>query len=193
MGESLSGFRPEVIQTWRFRCKTEHVEVNQVALGLEGKKAIVDEVAVIAAKATSAVLAEYRGLTVAELTSLRVKARQQGVYIKVVRNTLARRAVEGTDFACLQPALVGPVICAFSLNEPATAARVLKEISKGNDKFKVTALAFEGKLMDGKQLDFLASLPTKDEAYAMLARTLLEIPSKVARVLQAVADQKQAA
>ena len=164
-----------------------------MALGLEGKKAVVDEVAVIAAKATSAVLAEYRGLTVAELTSLRVKARQQGVYIKVVRNTLARRAVEGTEFACLQPALVGPVICAFSLNEPATAARVIKEASKGNDKFKVTALAFEGKLLDGKQLDFIASLPTRDEAYAMLARTLLEIPTKLARVLQAVVDQKQAA
>ncbi len=180
-------------QTWQFRCKAEHVEVNQVALGLEGKKAIVDEVSAIAAKATSAVLAEYRGLTVAELTSLRVKARQHNVYIRVVRNTLARRAVEGTEFACLQPALVGPVICAFSLNEPASAARVLKEVGKGNDKFKVTALAFEGKLMDGKQLDFLASLPTKDEAYALLARTLLEIPTKFARVIQAVADQKQAA
>lgn len=164
-----------------------------MALGLEGKKVIVDEVSAIAAKATSAVLTEYRGMTVAQLTSLRVKARQENVYVKVIRNTLARRAVEGTDFACLQPALVGPVIVAFSLNEPASAARVIKELAKGNDKFKVTALAFEGKLLDGKHLDFVASLPTKSEALATLARTLLEIPSKVARVLQAVADQKQPA
>ncbi len=164
-----------------------------MALGLEGKKAIVDEVSAVVAKATSAVIAEYRGLTVAQLTDLRVKARQNNVYVKVVRNTLARRAVEGTEFACLQPALVGPVILALALNEPATAARVLKEAGKGNDKLKVTALAFEGKLLDGKQLDFVASLPTKDEAYALLARTLLEIPTKVARAIQAVADKQQAA
>lgn len=164
-----------------------------MAMGLDGKKAVVEEVSAIAAKATSAVLAEYRGLTVAELTSLRVKARAQGVYIKVVRNTLARRAVEGTDFACLQPALVGPVVCAFSLNEPSSAARVLKDVAKGSDKFKVTALAFEGKLLDGKQLDFVASLPTKQESYALLARTLLEIPTKLARAIQAVADKQQQA
>ena len=164
-----------------------------MALGLEGKKAIVDEVSAIAAKASAAVLAEYRGMSVAQLTTLRVKARSQGVYVKVVRNTLARRAVQGTDFACLQEAMVGPVICAFSLNEACSAARVFKELTKGNDKLVVTALALEGKRLDAKQLDFVASLPTKTESYAMLARTLLEIPSKFARVIQAVADQKQAA
>lgn len=162
-------------------------------LALEGKKAIVEEVAGVVAKASAAVVAEYRGLTVAQLTDLRVKARQQNVYVRVIRNTLARRAVEGTEFACLSDAFVGPVICAFSLDEAPAAARVFKEAVKGNDKLVVTALAFEGKKLAGKDLDFVASLPTKNESYAMLARTLLEIPSKLARAIQAVADQKQAA
>ena len=173
-------------------------------LTLEGKKAVVAEVKEIASSALSAVVAEYRGISVSDMTDLRNKAREAGVYLRVIRNTLAKRAVEETEFACMQDAFSGPLIFAFSLEAPGAAARLLKNYAKGNDKLKVTALAIGGELLDPAQLDVVASLPTKDEALAMLmsvmqapigklVRTINEVPTKFVRVVAAVRDQKQAA
>lgn len=174
-----------------------------MALGIEAKKQVVAEVSDIANEALSAVVAEYRGLTVADMTTLRVKARESGVYLRVIRNTLAKRAVEGTDFACMQEAFTGPVLCAFSTNEPGAAARLLKEFSKDNEAMNVTALAIGGKLLGADQIDAVASLPTYEEALAKLmsvmngpitklTRTLNDVPGKVVRVVAAVKDAKQA-
>ncbi len=179
-------------------------EVNNVALGLEGKKQIVAEVNEIASGALSAVLAEYRGMTVEQMTALRVKARESGVYLRVVRNTLAKRAVEDTEFACLNDALVGQVISAYSLEEPGAAARLVRDFAKDCDKLVATAVAVGGKLHGPEQLEAVAKLPTKDEAIASLmsvmngpvtklARTLNEFPSRITRVINAVKEQKQAA
>lgn len=173
-------------------------------LSLEGKKAVVAEVNEIASGALSAVVAEYRGIGVSDMTELRVKARETGVYLRVIRNTLAKRAVEETEFACMQEAFVGPLVFAFSLEAPGAAARLLKDYAKENGMLKVTALSIGGKLMGPEQLDAVASLPTKDEAIAMLmsvmqapvgklVRTINEVPGKLVRVLAAVRDQKQAA
>jgi large subunit ribosomal protein L10 len=178
--------------------------VNNVALGLEGKKAIVAEVSEIASTALSAVLAEYRGMTVEQLTELRVKARENNVYLRVVRNTLAKRAVENTEFACLNDALVGQVICAFSLEEPGAAARLVRDFAKDCDKLVTTAIAVGGTLHGADQLAAVAKLPTKDEAISSLmsvmngpvtklARTLNEFPSQITRVINAVREQKEAA
>ncbi len=173
-----------------------------MALGLEAKKQVVAEVSEVANQALSAVVAEYRGLTVAEMTDLRVKARENGVYLRVIRNTLARRAVEGTEFACMQDALTGPVICAFSQDDPGAAARLLKDFSKDNDTMQVTALAIGGELLGADQIDAVASLPTYEEALAKLmsvmngpitklTRTINDIPGRVVRVVAAVKDTKQ--
>lgn len=174
-----------------------------MALNLEDKKAIVAEVNQAAAGALSAVIADYRGLTVAQMTELRKQARAQGVYLKVVRNTLARIAVRGTEFECLHDALVGPTILALSLEDPGAAARLFKEYAKTNDKLEVKALAVGGVAYGAADIDRLASLPTRDQALGMLAgvlqapvtklaRTLNEMPSQIARALAAVKDQKAA-
>ena len=173
-----------------------------MALGLEAKKQVVAEVSEVANQALSAVVAEYRGLTVADMTTLRNKARESGVYLRVIRNTLAKRAVEGTDFACMQDALTGPVICAFSQDDPGAAARLLKEFSKENDTMQVTALAIGGELLGADQIDAVANLPTYEEALAKLmsvmngpitklTRTINDIPGRVVRVVAAVKDTKQ--
>lgn len=175
-----------------------------MALRLDDKKAIVAEVANVAKQATSVVAANYSGLTVAQLTELRKSARNVGVYMRVVRNTLARRAFEGTQFACMDPALVGPLVLAFSKDEPSAAARVIKEFVKKCDKLEVKALAIDGALMPGSDLNKLASLPTRNEAIAQLmsvmlapvtklVRTLAEPHSKLVRTLAAVRDKKQQA
>ncbi len=175
-----------------------------MAIRLEDKQQIVSEVSEAAKSALSAVIADYRGVTVTDLTALRKAARNNGVYLRVVRNTLAKRAVAGTEFECLGPALKGPSILAFSQADPGAAARVLKEFAKGNDKFNVKALAIGGKLLPAEQIDVLANLPTYDQAIATLmmlmlapvtklARTLKEVPTKVTRGVAAVRDQKQAA
>lgn len=174
-----------------------------MALNLEQKKAIVAEVAEIAGSALSAVAADYRGLTVAEMNALRVKARNSGVYLRVVRNTLARRAVEGTEFECMQNALTGPMILAFSQEEPGAAARVIRDYIKENDKLEVKSLAIGGELLSADQLKALASLPSKDEAISMLmhvmiaptekfVRTLAEPHTQAVRVIAAIGDQKKA-
>jgi large subunit ribosomal protein L10 len=173
-----------------------------MTLRLEDKKAIVEEVAKIAKQATAVVAAEYSGLTVAQLTALRKSARESGVYMRVVRNTLASRAFEGTDFACMQSALVGPLLLAFSQAEPSSAARLMRDFGKTCEKLKVTALSIEGKLLPATQLAAVASLPTRNEAISQLmsvmlapitklVRTLAEPHGKLVRTVAAVRDQKQ--
>lgn len=175
-----------------------------MAIRLEDKQQIVSEVNEAATSALSAVLADYRGVSVSALTQLRKSARENNVYLRVVRNTLLKRAVAGTEFECIQDALVGPTILAFSMEDPGAAARVLKDFAKGNDKFEVKALSVGGKLLGADQIDVLATLPTYDQAVSMLmsvmlapvtklARTFNEVPTKVTRAVAAVRDQKQAA
>ena len=175
-----------------------------MALNLEGKKQVVSEVAAVAAEAYSAVAAEYRGLGVDELTELRTKARQGGVYVRVVKNTLAKRALEGTEFECMSDGLVGPLLLAFSQEDPGSAARVIKDFSEDHDLLKVKMLSISGQVLDPSELKRLASLPTKEQALSMLmavmkapiekfVRTLNEPHAKMVRTVAAVRDQKQAA
>jgi len=175
-----------------------------MSLNLAQKETVVAEVAQVAASAHSAIAAEYRGLNVSQLTALRVKARSQGVYLRVVKNTLARRALQGTHFECLQPSLVGPLILAFSREDPGAAARVFKEFVKDNDKLVVKVLAIGGKVLPPADLERLANMPTKEQAISMLmaclkapldkfARTLNEIPGKLVRTVDAIRRQKEAA
>ena len=174
-----------------------------MALRLEQKQEIVAEVNDAATSALSAVLADYRGLTVAEMTELRVKAREMGVYLRVVRNTLVRRAVAGTDFECLNDALVGPTLLAFSTEDPGSAARLLKDYAKDFEELEIKALSIGGTLLPADQIDRVAKLPTLDEARSQLmsvmqapiiklAQTLKEVPGKMVRVVAAVKDQKEA-
>ncbi|MCX7066038.1 MAG: 50S ribosomal protein L10 [Proteobacteria bacterium] len=175
-----------------------------MALKLDQKQAIVAEVNEAAGKALSAVVADYRGLTVTQMTELRAKARKSGVYVKVIRNTLAKRAVEGTEHECLKSALFGPTLVAFSQEDPGAAARLLKEYAKLFEKLEVKALSIGGVLLGADQLDRVATLPTRDEALSLLmavlqapitklARTLNEVPGKLVRTLAAIRDQKEAA
>ena len=116
-----------------------------MALRLEDKKAVVEEVAKVAAEALSAVAAEYRSLTVVELTELRKRARESGVYLRVVKNSLAKRAVAGTDFECMQDGLVGPLLLAFSIEEPGAAARLIKDFSKEHKKLETKLVKTQGR------------------------------------------------
>ncbi len=173
-----------------------------MALRLNQKQDIVSEVNREAGEALSAVLVDYRGMTVSEMTDLRRRARGDGVYLKVVRNTLARRGVEGTEYECLNDALIGPTLLAFSRGEPGTAARLLKDCVRDYDALTVKALAIGGQLLDAGQIDRVAALPTREEALAMLmaamqapiaklARTLSEVPGKLARTVAAIRDAKE--
>ena len=173
-------------------------------LDLEGKKAVVAQVHEVAKRAHAAIAAEYRGLTVGQMTQLRNEARNSGVHIQVVRNTLARRAFEETEFACMSEHLSGPLVMAFSEEEPSAAARVVKEFARKNDKLVVRLVAFDGKLLEEGGLDVLATLPTRDEALAQLmsvlqapmtqlVRTMAEPTARLVRTLAAIGDQKQAA
>jgi large subunit ribosomal protein L10 len=173
-------------------------------LSLEEKKAIVADVAARAVNAHSAIAAEYAGLTVGQMTKLRVKARETGVYVRVVKNTLARRAVADTSFACMQDALTGPLVLALSLDDPGSAARLMTEFAKEHDKLVIKVVALPGQLLAAEDAKRLASLPTRDEAIAQLmgvmkapiakfVRTVAEPANKLARTVAAVRDQKQAA
>jgi len=175
-----------------------------VALSLEQKKAVVEEVSGVAASAHSAIAAEYIGLDVESMTQLRAKARAASVYMRVVKNTLARRALQGTDFECMNDGLTGPLILAFSQEDPGAAARVISDFAKGNEKLVVKLVSIGGKLLAAGEIKRLADMPTKDQAIAMLmsvmnapitklARTLNEVPGKLVRTLAAVRDQKQQA
>ena len=175
-----------------------------MALNLEDKKALVAEVAEVAAKAQSVVAAEYRGLTVAQMTELRAKARKQGVYMRVVKNTLARKALAGTTFESLGPKLKGPLVLAFSRDDPGAAARVVKDFAKAHEKLVATLVSLSGQVLPGGELDKVASLPTREQALSMLlgvlkapvqklAGTLAEPAARLARTVAAVRDRKQAA
>jgi len=164
-----------------------------VSLNIEAKKNIVGEVAGIASAAKSAVAAEYRGLTVGEMTQLRVDARKADVYLRVVRNTLARRAVEGSDFACLQDVLVGPLVLAFSREDPTSAPRVMSDFAKTHKSLIIKAGAFNRKLMQPAELQRLAQMPSRNTAISMLMGVMKAPVGKLARTLAAVRDLKQAA
>lgn len=165
-----------------------------MALNLQDKQAIVAEVSEVAKGALSAVVADSRGVTVAKMTELRKAGRDAGVYIRVVRNTLIRRAVEGTSYEVLKDAFVGPTLIAFSNEHPGAAARLFKEFAKANPAFEIKAAAFEGELIQAKDIDRLATLPTYEEAIARLMATMKEAAAgKLVRTLAALRDQKEAA
>lgn len=175
-----------------------------MALKLDDKRILVEDINKNALQALSAVIADYRGLGVSQMTELRAKARTEGVYLKVVRNTLAKRAVQETEYECLVESFVGPSLLAFSMSDPGAAARLFKDFAKDNEKFEVRALAVGGSVYGKEDIDMLAKLPTKDQAISMLmsvmqapsaklVRTLNEVPTKLVRVLAAIKEQKEAA
>lgn len=163
-----------------------------MAIRLEDKKAIVAEVNEAAQAALSAVVADARGVTVGAMTGLRKEAREAGVYVRVVRNTLLRRAVTGTQYEILNDVFTGPTLIAFSNDHPGAAARIFKEFAKGQEAFEIKAAAFEGNLIAANQIDVLATLPTFDEAVSQLMSVMQGATSKLARTLAAVRDQKEA-
>ena len=171
-------------------------------LNLEDKKAIVADLSAVMADAVSTVVADYRGLTVSELTELRSKARESGLLVRIVRNTLVRRAVADTDFACLDKALVGPNVLVISQDAPGTGARLLKDFMKDHEALEVRAIAIGSDYYTADSLGAVASLPTYDEAIAQLmsvmqapitkfVRTMNDIPGRAVRVISQVADQKK--
>ena len=161
-----------------------------MALNLSQKQEVVAELSSVAATAHSLIAAEYAGTTVSQMTAMRKKARESGVYLRVVKNTLAARAVAGTEFEVVQDKLVGPLLYAFSTEEPGAAGRLIKEFAKGNDKLKAKIVSVEGKLLPAAHVEVLASLPTREQALAMLARVLAEPAAMFARAVKAVADQQ---
>lgn len=164
-----------------------------MAQNLDGKKAVVDEVASVAAKAHAAIAAEYSGLTVGQFTELRKTARETGVYLRVVKNTLARRAVAGTEFECMQEGLVGPLLLAFSMEDPGCAARLISDFSKKNNKLITKVVAVGGQAYGANELSRLASLPTRDQGISMLMSVMKAPVAKLARTLTEVRKQKEAA
>jgi large subunit ribosomal protein L10 len=178
--------------------------VKLVALSIEGKKAIVAEVAEIAAAAHSVVGAIYQGIPSNEMNELRAKAREEKVYLRVVKNSLAKRAVVGTDFECIQNELTGSLVLAFSQEDPGAAGRLISDFAKANDKMEVKIVSVGGKLLSAEDIKVLAKMPTKDQAISMLmsvmkapvtkfVRTLAEPHTKLVRTIAAVKEQKQAA
>ena len=174
-----------------------------MALRLEDKKALVAEVNAVAGDSVTAVAAEYRGLSVSEMTELRKNARTAGVYMRVVKNTLARRAIEGTGFECMKDTLKGPILLAFAKEDPGAAARVIKNFAKEHDALQAVSLSAGGQLLPASDLATLADLPTLDQARAMLlgvmmapmtklARTLAEPSAMLARTLSARGSQEAA-
>lgn len=179
-------------------------EVTTVALNFAQKEAIVAEVAEVAKGAHSAVGAEYRGLTVEQMTRLRVEARKAGVYVRVVKNTLARRALKDTDFECMSDGLKGPLVLAFSQQDPGSAARVMEAFAKDHNKVEVRLVAVGGKLLPPSELGNLAKMPTYEQAISTLmavikapvqklAATINEVPGKLVRTIAAIRDAKEAA
>jgi large subunit ribosomal protein L10 len=178
--------------------------VNPVAIGLEDKKAIVAEVNETATSALSLVIADSRGVPVDGMTTLRKEARENQVTLRVVRNTLAKLALDGTEYECVKDTLAGPSLFGFSMEDPGAAARLFKDFAKDNEEFEVKALAVGGQMLGAEQLDVLAKLPTRDQGLSMLmsvmkapttklVQTMNEVPGKLVRTLAAVRDQKEAA
>jgi len=173
-----------------------------MALNLEDKKAIVADVNETASNAVSLVVADARGVNVVDMTELRKQARENNVDLRIVKNSLAKRAFQGTEFECIEGALAGPSLFGFSMEDPGAAARLFKDFAKTNEKFEVKALSISGQLLEKEQLDVLATLPTLEQALGQLVsviiapvtklvRTFNEVPTKVTRVVAAVRDQKQ--
>ena len=173
-----------------------------MALHLEDKMAIVASVHQTASAAISLVVADARGVNVTDITALRKRAREQGVRLRVIKNSLARRAFRGTEFECLDTDLAGPSLFGFSMEEPGAAARLFKEFAKENAAFDIKVMSIGGQVLDGTKVDVLASLPTREQALTQLAsvmiapvtklvRTFNEVPAKVTRVIAAVRDQKR--
>ena len=154
-----------------------------MALKLEDKKTFVKEISEVARKSISAIAAEYRGLSVAEMTTLRREARNVGVYLRVVKNTLARRALEGTEFECMKDTLEGPILLAFSKDDPGAAARVIKDFSKEHDVLRAISLSTNGELLPATDLLRLADLPSLSQAQAMFLGVLIGPLTKVVYVL----------
>ena len=174
-----------------------------MALTYAEKQAVVAEVAEVAGSALSAVAAEYRGLSVSQLTALRASARDSGVYVRVVKNSLARLAVKGTEFECMNDRFSGPLMLAFSKEDPGAAARLFRDFAKTNDKLVITLGAVGGETIEAGDIGKLANLPTRDEALSLLmsvmqapvtklARTLNEVPGKLVRTVEAVRVSKEA-
>src|SRR5690348_15218956 len=175
-----------------------------MALRLDDKKALVAEVAAVAATAQSVVAAEYRGLKVSQMTELRTKARKSGVYLRVVKNTLARKAIAGTQFEVVGKSLKGPLVLAFSKEDPGAAARLVKDFAKANDKLVTTLVSLGGSVLSPKDIDKVADLPTREQALAILlgtfkapitkfVATVAAPHAKLVRTIAAVKDKKQAA
>ena len=174
-----------------------------MALGLNDKKQIVSDVSGIAEQSCSVIAADYRGLTVTEMTDLRSRAKEHGVYLRVVKNTLARRALENTKYQCLCDQLTGPLVFAFSQEDPTSAAKLFKSfLADNHDQIEVKLLAVEGEMLAIEEMKRLADLPSKDESISMLmvvmkaplsrfAGTLSTIPAKLVQVLSAIQQQKQ--
>ncbi len=161
-----------------------------MALNLSQKQEVVAELAEVAAKAHSLIAVEYAGTTVSQMTAMRKKARETGVFLKVVKNTLASRAVVGTEYECAKDVLTGPLLYAFSMEEPGSAGRLIKEFAKGNDKLQAKVVAMGGQVYPASHVEVLASLPTLEQALAMLARVLNEPATMFARAVKAVADKQ---
>jgi large subunit ribosomal protein L10 len=162
-----------------------------VPLNVEDKKAIVADVGAQLAAAQTVVLAEYRGIPVEQLTKLRASARDQGVYLRVLKNTLARRAAQGTQFESLADSMVGPLIYGISA-DPIASAKVLQNFAKTQDKLVITAGLYNGKLLDVAGVKSLASIPSRDELLSQVLGVMLAPVSAMARVWGAVAAQKSA-
>lgn len=173
-----------------------------MSLNLEQKEAVVAEVSAQVARAQAIILAEYRGMEVGDMTKLRSKARGAGVYFRVLRNTLARRAVSDTPFAGLSQHMAGPLAYGIS-NDPVVAAKILHEFAKANEKFVIKAGAMANYVMTSKEIANLATMPSRKELLAKLVgtmrapvvqfvRTLNEVPARLVRVLAAVRDKKPA-
>lgn len=175
-----------------------------MSLTLQQKQNVVAEVNEVATNAQAAIAAQYLGLTVADMTELRTSAREQGVYVRVVKNSLAKRAIVGTDFECLSDSLTGPLLLVFSSEDPGAGARIVREFAKTHDRLVTTAIAFAGEVRPPEDLKLLADMPTLDEARAQLlgmleapgtqlVRTLAEPAGQLLRVVAAYRDQQQAA
>jgi large subunit ribosomal protein L10 len=173
-----------------------------VALNLAQKQTIVGELSKVVRRSGAVIVVDYRGLLVKDMTPLRAKARQSGVHIQVARNTLTELAFKGTPFECLNDTLKGPVMLVFSGDEVSAGARLIRDFAKTNDKLKVKAIALGGQLLDGKQLEAVATMPTRDEGISLLlavmqapiakfVQTLAAPHTKFVRTLAAVRDQKQ--
>jgi large subunit ribosomal protein L10 len=166
--------------------------VKTVAIKIDDKKAIVTAVNEAAKVGLSAVAADARGVTVGAMTSLRKEAREAGVYLKVVRNTLLKRAVAGTQFEALADTFKGPTLIAFSNEHPGAGARIFKNFAKDQNNFEIKAAYYEGQLIDAKNIDILASLPTYDEAISQLMSVIQGPTAKFVRTLDAIRVQKEA-